>query len=405
MRNAQQERRGGRRNLTSRWGEAVSYIGRNDVLALTAIVVLLTWLGFLADASRIGRVMPGVVCILIGGALLSNFHVTPFSSPVCDFIGEYLVAAAIPLLMIKSDLKRVFLESGRVMIGFAAACVGIVAGVLVGYYILAPWHVGAKIAGFYAGAFIGGTISMIAVGNAVQMTPAEIAAATGASMIPSVLGLMALVAIPNLRIVRRYLPCRLAEDGTDGKNGIRAPTAAPEFRLTHITGALALTFGICAMARIVEHYAAGLLAHDQSRYNILYVTALTVLVANVFPRQLHKLRGEFELGMIFMYMFFAMIGLGTNVTSFLSNAVSLFFYVVILLSIGIVVTLVLCKLLRLDLSEAVTGCGAAIVGPAATVAVVAGKGWHSMVSPAVMTGIFCHIVGNFVGITVAAMLG
>jgi hypothetical protein len=35
---------------------------------------------------------------------------------------------------------------------------------------------------------------------------------------------------------------------------------------------------------------------------------------------------------------------------------------------------------------------------------VAGKGWHSMVSPAVMTGIFCHIVGNFVGITVATLL-
>jgi uncharacterized membrane protein len=191
----------------------VPYINGNDVLALTAIVVFLVWLGFLADASRIGRAMPGVVWILIGGALLSNLHVTPYSSTVCDFIGQYVVSAAIPLLMLKSDLKRVFIESGRVMIGFGAACVGIVAGVLVGYFVLAPWHIGAKVAGFYAGAFIGGTISMIAVGNAVQMTPAEIAAATGASMIPSVLGLMALVAIPNLAIVRRHLPCRLKDDG------------------------------------------------------------------------------------------------------------------------------------------------------------------------------------------------
>jgi uncharacterized membrane protein len=381
----------------------VSYFNGNDVLALTAIVVFLVWLGFLADASRIGRAMPGVVWILIVGALLSNLHITPYSSTVCDFIGEYVVAAAIPLLMLKSDLKRVFIESGRVMIGFGAACVGIVAGVLVGYYVLAPWHVGAKIAGFYAGAFIGGTISMVAVGNAVQMTPAEIAAATGASMIPSVLGLMALVAIPNLGIVKRYLPCRLTEAGVQTASGVQA-TLVPEFRLTHITGALALTFAICALARTIEHQIAASVGHDQSRYNILYVTVLTVMVANIFPRQLHKLRGEFELGMIFMYMFFAMIGLGTNVTAFLSNAVSLFFYVIILLSVGILVTLLLSKLLRLDLSEAITGCGAAIVGPAATVAVVAGKGWHSMVSPAVMTGIFCHIVGNFIGIMLATLL-
>jgi uncharacterized membrane protein len=65
---------------------------------------------------------------------------------------------------------------------------------------------------------------------------------------------------------------------------------------------------------------------------------------------------------------------------------------------------VLSRVLKLDLTEAVTGLGAAIVGPVATVAVVAGKGWHSMVSPAVMTGIFCHIVGNFIGITVATLL-
>lgn len=380
----------------------MTYIGSNNVLAMTAVVSFLTWAGFLVDSTRIGKRVPGVVCILVGGLLLSNLRVTPYSSPVCDFIAEYVVAAAIPLLMLKSDLKKVFIESGRVMIAFAAACVGIVAGVLVGYYVLAPWHIGAKVAGFYTGAFIGGTISMIAVGNAVQMTPAEISAATGASMIPSVLGLMALVAVPNLAIVKRHLPCRT--DGAEAAGAVPAAAAPPEFRLTHISGALALTFGICALARLVEGFVAGKIGHDQSHYNILYVTALTVIVANVFPRQLHKLRGEFELGMIFMYMFFAMIGLGTNITAFLSNAVSLFFYVIILLGVGIVLTLVLCKLLRLDLPEAVTGCGAAIVGPAATVAVVAGKGWHAMVSPAVMTGIFCHIVGNFVGITVAVIL-
>ena len=123
------------------------------------------------DASRFGKVLPGVVCILVAGLILSNLHITPFSSAVSDFVGQYIVAAAIPLLMIKADLKKIFLESGRVMLGFAAACVGIVSGALLGYYLLHPWHIGAKVAGMYAGAFVGGTISMIAVANAVQMTP------------------------------------------------------------------------------------------------------------------------------------------------------------------------------------------------------------------------------------------
>ena len=192
--------------------------------------------------------MPGVVCILVAGLILSNLHITPFSSAVSDFVGQYIVAAAIPLLMIKADLKKIFLESGRVMLGFAAACVGIVSGALLGYYLLHPWHIGAKVAGMYAGAFVGGTISMIAVANAVQMTPTELSVATGASMIPSVLGLMALVALPNLRLVQRHFPAPRADGSAAGQTQLAAATAVPPFRLTHITGALALSFSICAVA-------------------------------------------------------------------------------------------------------------------------------------------------------------
>jgi uncharacterized membrane protein len=380
-------------------------IDPGDVLSMSAVLLILTWLGFLVDASRLGKVMPGVVVILVGGTVLSNVGITPFSSSASNFVGQYVVAAAIPLLMIKADLKKIFTESGRVMIGFAAACVGIVTGVLLGYYLLQPWHVGAKTAAFYTGGFIGGTISMIAVGNAIQMTASEISVATGASMIPSVLGLMALVAIPGLKVVQQYLPMRRTRvDGAGAAEAAGAAMAAAEFRLTHISGALALTFGICAASRAIEGYVGRLVGHDQSQYNILYVTTVTVAIANLFPQQLRRLRGEFDLGMIFMYLFFGMIGLGTNVTSFLNNAISLFFYVIFLLAVGIVITLLLARPLKLDLAEAVTGLGAAIVGPVATVAVVAGKGWHGMISPAVMTGIFCHIVGNFVGITVATLL-
>jgi uncharacterized membrane protein len=383
----------------------MSLIDPHNVLAQIAVIFALTWAGFLADASRCGKIIPGVLVILAGGALLSNLKITPYSSPVADFIGNYVVAAAIPMLMIKADLRKIFVESGRVMIGFAAACIGIVVGVLIGYCALQPWHVGARVAGFYAGAFIGGTISMVAVANAVKMSAAEIATATGASMIPSVLALMALIAAPNLAIVRRHLPMRVSSAASGaGKPQDPAAPVPQQFPVTHVSAALAIALIICALAQWVEAVVARSVGHDQGQYHILYVTALTVLVANLAPRQLARLRGEFELGMILMYTFFAIIGLGTNVTAFLDNAVSLFFYVLMLLAIGMTVCLVLSRLLRLDLPEAITGCGAAIVGPVATVAVVAGKGWNTMISPAVMTGIFCHIVGNFVGITVATVL-
>jgi uncharacterized membrane protein len=322
---------------------------------------------------------------------------------VSEFVSQNVVAAAIPLLMIKADLKRIFIESGRVMLGFAAACVGIVIGVLAGYFLLQPWHVAGKVAGVYAGAFIGGTISMVAVANSLKMSAADFSAVTSASMIPSVLGLMALIALPAMGIVRRHLPA--PPEGAGGSaQGLQSPTGPPTLHLTHLSGALALSFGICVLARAAAHEIGVLTGYDQSQYLILYVTVLTVVTANIAPGPLRKLKCEFELGMLFMYLFFGVIGLGTNLTAFLDHAVSLFFYTILLLSAGIVISMLLSKLLRLNLAEAVTGCGSAIVGPAATVAVVAGKGWYSMVTPAVMIGIFCHVVGTFVGIGIGMLL-
>ena len=68
----------------------------SDILSMSAVVLLLTWLGFVVDASRVGKTMPGVVVILTGGLILSNLSIAPFTSIVTEFIGQYIVAAAIP---------------------------------------------------------------------------------------------------------------------------------------------------------------------------------------------------------------------------------------------------------------------------------------------------------------------
>jgi len=380
----------------------MAYIHPDNVLVLSAILLVLAWIGFMADASRLGKVVPGVLCILVLGMVFSNLRIAPFASSVGDFVSRYLVAAAIPLLMIKADLKRIFVESGRVMLGFVAACVGSITGVIVGFFLLHPWHIPPSIAGTYAAAWIGGTISMVAVANTLKVSAADFAAATSASMIPSVLGLMILIALPSMSWVRCHFACAVETEGAAGTAS--SAQEPPALHLTHVAGALALSFCIVALARLAAEEVGRWVGHPQDEYVLLYVTALTVLVANVAPGPLHRLRGDFELGMLFMYLFFGVIGMGTNLTAFLAHAVSLFFFCILMIVVGVAVSMLLSKAMRLNVAEAVTGLGSAIVGPAATVAVVAGKGWYSMVSPAVMIGIFCHVVGTFVGIGVATLL-
>lgn len=82
----------------------MTYIDANNILLMMAIVTILTWVGFIVDSFRIGQTVPGVVWILVGGLRLSYLRVIFASSPVGGFIAQYVVAAAIPLLMIKSNL-------------------------------------------------------------------------------------------------------------------------------------------------------------------------------------------------------------------------------------------------------------------------------------------------------------
>ena len=50
--------------LAANGGRRMTVIAPNDVLAMSAIVFSMVWLGFFTDASRIGKIVPGVVVVL-----------------------------------------------------------------------------------------------------------------------------------------------------------------------------------------------------------------------------------------------------------------------------------------------------------------------------------------------------
>ena len=76
----------------------------------------LAWLGFWIDGHPIGKKTSGVVWVLVVAMVCSNLGLIPLASPVYDFVGGSLVPLAIPLLLLKGDLRKIFRESGGVMI-------------------------------------------------------------------------------------------------------------------------------------------------------------------------------------------------------------------------------------------------------------------------------------------------
>jgi uncharacterized membrane protein len=300
-------------------------------------------------------------------------------------------------LLLKGDLRKIFRESGGVMISFCIAASATVAGVLVGYSLLDLGEIGPKVAGVYTGGWIGGAVNFLAVSQAVEMTPDEFSVAISASSVVSMTALLLLIVIPSIGVITRFFPAYQARESAVIDVQL-SEDAAPAFRLTHICGAIALSFAICALAG----WLAELL--HMTQYTILFITVVTIAVANSFPRALHKLEGDFEVGMLLMYLFFAAVGAGTDAITFVSSALNLFAFGMIIIFVHLALVLVGARLLKIDLAEAIVASGAALVGPAPTAAIAISKGWKHLVTPGIMCGIFGYVIATFIGVTITALL-
>ncbi len=377
---------------------ASSIISDQNIIALGAILFGLAWLGFWIDTTPLGKKTSGVIWVLLVGMVLSNFKLIPFSSPTYDFASGTLVPLAIPLLLFKADLRKIFRESGPVMLTFAIASAATVTGAMLGYFLLDLGEIGPKVAGVYTGGWVGGAVNFLAVSQAVEMTPEEFSVSLSASAMVSNIALALLIAIPSIGWLARRLPAHepneTAEQAADGDGHQGAST----LKLTHVTGAIALSFAICAVAGWLGEW------FSLPQYNILFITILTIIIANLIPKTMHNLEGDFDLGMLFMYVFFAAVGAGTDANFFASSALTLFFYGMFIIVVHLLIVLFAAKLLKVDIAEAIVASAAALVGPAVTAAIATSKGWRTLVTPGIMCGIFGYVIGTFIGVGVTAIL-
>ena len=369
------------------------FIPADNHTALAAVIFALAFFGFWADRNRYTRKFSGVPFVLTAALLLSNIGVIPMEAPAFGFVGQYLLPAGIPLLLFKANIRTVLTEGARVLPPFLVACVGVSAGAILGFFLFDLGDMGAKVAGTYAGAFIGGVSDFVAVSQAVEMTPTEFTIALGASAPAAIVGLLILVTLPSIKFIQRHFPSEFIDPSKNGR-AVEMDGELPRFRLDHISAGLTISLAIVA----VSNWISGYFGIEQ--YNLIVVTVVTVTLVNLAPGPFAKLEGDFALGMLFMYAFFAMVGAGTDAVTFMHSAPVLFFYCTFMLIVQFIIVLLVARLLRFDLADVIIGSGAAIVGSAAAAGIAMAKGWKSHVTPGIAMGMLGKVIANFIGIAI-----
>ena len=134
------------------------------------------------------------------------------------------------------------------------------------------------------------------------------------------------------------------------------------------------------------------------------ITLFSVLAATLFPRAMEGIRGADELGTYLLYLFFFVIGLPANLVSVLVRVPLMFAFCAAIAVVNLLVTLVIGRLLRLDLEDLLLCVNATLGGPATAAAMAIAKGWPRLVLPAVLVGIWGYVIGTPLGLFVGRLL-
>jgi len=368
--------------------------------ALWAVLIGIAGLGFWADSTRIGKQISGVGIMLVIAMLLGNFGVIPHAAPAYDVVWSFLVPAAVPLLLLKANLRRIIPETGSMLGAYFLGVAGTLIGAVTGLLVLPMGSSGPDLAGILSATYIGGSMNFAAVAEALGFKESTLlTAALAADNVAGTLYILIVVLIPSVAILRRWIPSPIIETSVATMHDeISTEGKVIPFNPMHICLALTISLTIGAIGYGIAQVL------NIPNYGILFITAITLLVANLFHKQLEHLHGAFETGTLMMFIFFATIGAGADVTVMIEDGVMIFVYASFIIITHLIVIILGAKLFKMDLAEIVIASLACIGGPVPSAAISAARGWRTLVTPGLMVGILGYAIANFIGVGLASLL-
>lgn len=373
-------------------------IDPTNVFGLIAVLLVLAAIATRLENTRWGRRVSGVGLILIFTIAASHFGIIPRSAPVYGTIWTYLVPMAIALFLLKADLIRVVSEGGRVLIAFLAGMVGTALGALLAGLILDIGPNEASLAAIFSATYTGGSLNFVAVAEAIGFNDkSQLAASLAIDNILGVSFIIGLNLAAGWKYIQSHFPWRA--------EGLVVLGAAPEAENDGSITLNGLLVGLAVAATVVA-LSEGLASWvGFPQYSLLILTVLMTLVATLGSRFVSGLRGEEIIAMIFMYLFFAIIGAGADIYGMLAAAPALFVMVLMIFAMHLIFLLAAGKIFKLNYGELIIASLACVGGPPIAAAIAILFKWRNLVIPGILTGILGYVLGNFIGIGLFAALG
>lgn len=396
-------------------------ISADNTWALWTILVGIAAISiYLEQTYKWASKITGAIIGLLGAMLLANFKVIPTDAPTYDAVWGYVVPLGIPLLLFNANIKKIWRESGRIMVVFLLSSFGTLLGTFVSFMLLRN-HIPElyRMAAMMTGSYIGGGVNFAAMAESFGTSGDWVSALVVADNLLMALYFFVLLAIPSIKFFQKNFKHPHIDEVEGNVNTSEGETLAAkywgrkEISLKDIAFAVAISFAIVWVSTELAAVLGRAIPTGNFIYNLfngllgnkyLLITTITMLLATYAPNFMSNIHGAQEIGTFLIYIFLVVIGVPASIQLILTRSPLLLVFTGVIVLVNMIVTLSVGKLLKFNLEEILLASNANIGGPTTAVAMAIAKGWNKLIGPIMLAGVFGYIIGNYLGIFMGNLL-
>lgn len=363
-------------------------------------------------------VIPAIIFIYYLPTLASTFGLIPTSSPVYDWMRDYLLPFSLFVLMVTTDLPTILKIGPKALIMMLAGTLGIVLGgpiVLLLFHSLLPEEAWKGLAAL-SGSWIGGGGNFAAIKEAVG-APDDIVGpiiVVDTAVGYTWMGVLLFLAGHQERIDRwnradssiiADLNRRLEDFQQSRMKPIRLVDASVVLAVGFLGGVLCLRLGqwiFDASDPALQGSLPSLASiFSPFTWTVIVLSTLGLLLSFTPLRRIEE-RGASSLGYAALYLFLTSIGAKADLSGLL-EAPSLVLAGTVWILIHITILILVARLVRAPMFLVAVG-SQANVGGAASAPVVAAAYYRAMAPVGLLMGVLGYLLGNYAGLLCAFLL-
>lgn len=381
------------------------------VNALPYVAVLIFFAGLLVLLEKKARLkvfkyVPAIVMLYFFAMLLSTFGVwqkTPAINGAYKSLRDSLLPAMIFLMLLRCDLRKIAKLGPKMLLGFFAATLTIMAGFVVmfvffkGAFAPGSWKAFAAL----SGSWIGGTGNMVAIQGALDVPDANMGYTLLIDSINYSIWVMFLLwAVSFAPGFNKWTKAntRLLEEVGSKLSDVEG-AERKDIEFVDLVVLLGTSLAVSALSIWIGGMLPKSVFFQSSTWTVLIATAAGVVCA---MSPLAKLRGSGHLANLMLYTIVGLIASRANFAELTQAPIYIIAGFVILGVHAVLLTLV-AKLLKLDLFT----CGVASlanIGGVASAPILAGAYSEALVPVGVLMALLGYIVGTGGGLIVGSIL-